>query len=234
MDINLLGDDDDDSQTCNLQPALQPQRPDTAPLEERMARLSTGTLDHDDFGDLLHSSSTADAGWAATDPAPPADGGDELQPAPAAGRRDEHRDPAGADAEQVLGWILHARVPEPPGAESAAWESAEGLMGGDPSLHLGEIASRLCSIIPEMPQVAEPPEDPERHLAPLDPVYAAAKSAGPAEAMHLEHECQKIGERTCALLWPLYSVPAADVADLSDKDALVTAYMGLAEKVNRS
>ncbi|KAJ2706778.1 hypothetical protein H4R19_004976 [Coemansia spiralis] len=233
MDFNLLGDDDDDhGRAPNLPPALQPQRPATAEAStaEQLRRLEVASDkdDADDFGDFLHSEA-ADDSW----PAP-------EQPGPGVASPSEPRDPMGAAAAQLLAWISSApkdgAAADPPpdasvAAASAAWESAEGLMGGaNPGLHLGEIATRLCSAIPPWPHHAAPAdaEQPPAEVS-LESACRAAEAAAPV----LPLDCAQLSSLTYGLVWPMYADRSPNEPPAGEDARLADAYLRLAKKVGR-
>ncbi|KAJ2750020.1 hypothetical protein IWQ56_007113 [Coemansia nantahalensis] len=230
MDVNLLGGDDDHELAPNLPPALLPQQPGTpaASAAERLEQLQVASdgdaHDEDDFGDFLHSEAATDAMSVAEEPGVAAE-----QPG-------EQQGPADTAAAQLLAWI--SGVPEdrqgadsPPGAAAvAAWESAEGLLGGtSPGLHLAEIATRLCSAIPPWPPHSESVEASQPPAAaPLDLPGCIAE---PAAAARPPLDGARLAGLTYGLVWPMYTDRGPDELRHNEEASLVDAYLRLAEKV---
>ncbi|KAJ2830381.1 hypothetical protein IWW50_000314 [Coemansia erecta] len=231
MDIDLLGDSDD-QQNCSLGPAIEPQPKSTHKVTEQLAQLDISSPnspealnsdindsdDSDEFGDFLQSE-TVDSTWGVP------------------------QDPVGSVAEQVLEWISGTHISTAPNSGNAsaqllasideAWESAVGLMGGhDMKPHIGEIAARLCAVLPTAQNQTIDLQPPPAVAMPS--IDSAIELAGMARVASTED----IGQKVCDLVWPLYSrskdlVEAEDTTS-DERTNLVNAYLRLAERTNES
>ncbi|KAJ1728342.1 hypothetical protein LPJ61_004084 [Coemansia biformis] len=206
--------------------------------------------DHDQHGKLDTSQQPAPLAGSGIDSTPDS-ATDELAPctsgADSAGPRGEKHDPINIAASQLLEWISGPGVPEDrdttgpdagplPGADAlAAWASAEGLMGGsDLTLHLGEIASRLCSIVPPWPQHVEPADMDQKPITvSLEPVYNTLGPATVVDAVRTSTDGTRLNTLAYNLVWPMYADHGPPETCTSEDDGLVNAYMRLAENLSR-
>ncbi|KAJ2081020.1 hypothetical protein H4R24_002635 [Coemansia sp. RSA 988] len=158
----------------------------------------------------------------------------------------EYQESENAIADQLLSWISGTEGSVPSDhitVEHAglmvdiahAWEDAEGLMGGsNPSTHIAEIATRLCTTIPPNPQY-------EQTRKPLSPttILQADPIEGPISVL-LSRKCAEssyrllpetsIALQSYNLVWPLYSNTRS-----ADEDTdLTSAYLHIAKMLEPS
>ncbi|KAJ2441972.1 hypothetical protein H4S00_000046 [Coemansia sp. D1744] len=148
-------------------------------------------------------------------------------------------DPMDSAAEQVLEWISNAHPATSTENASSqlldsieeAWGSAVGLMGGsDIKPHIGEIATRLCAVLPATTSQTINIQPPTAIVMPsVDTIVELSTVTSTVRSWTLiENTAQKVFD----LVWPFYSKPKDLVAveDTADeRKNLVNAYLRLAE-----
>ncbi|KAJ1902252.1 hypothetical protein LPJ66_000139 [Kickxella alabastrina] len=174
-------------------------------------------------------------------PRPPKDGVVCTGPRPST-----VRDPKDAAAEKILGWMAAAAAPIPAGGSDAgagdvignAWETAAGLMGGSHlGHHIGEIASRLCNVIPADTLAAEQATYELNQVDGSDGV-GLVESPGPWESLagNLEPGLQDMAGQDVehcirGIVWPWAG--SSELSKCSSEGAkdvdLVQAYLRLAQ-----
>ncbi|KAJ2137813.1 hypothetical protein IW136_003366 [Coemansia sp. RSA 678] len=148
-------------------------------------------------------------------------------------------DPVDSAAEQVLEWISNTHPATSTDNASSqvldsieeAWGSAVGLMGGsDIKPHIGEIATRLCAVLPAASQTISIQPPTAIVMPSVDTIVDLSTATSTARSWTLvENTAQKVFD----LVWPFYSKPKDLVAveDTTDeRENLVNAYLRLAER----
>ncbi|KAJ2785588.1 Haloacid dehalogenase-like hydrolase domain-containing protein 3 [Coemansia interrupta] len=157
------------------------------------------------------------------------------------------RDPMDVAADQVLGWI--STTPKDDINEESnvvseeliqnAWDSAAGLMGGtNVGTHIGEIASRLCSVIPadsalsnglDCQEDASDIDNGVLDLEETDAWKSLLLDAGGAEHSFANLESPHLENRIADTIWPcednVWSA-ASEIGSETEED-LVQAYLRL-------
>ncbi|KAJ2852033.1 hypothetical protein IWW36_000612 [Coemansia brasiliensis] len=259
MEIDLLGDDDQNS--CNLTSAIQPQ-PKFPDLSQRLSNLNLATVsnkhtesseDDDEFGEFLQSSAASGADLLAkpnsnnttSQPAPPLRPVlNTNKPESSKARRNTIATPLPLSssshciADQILDWISdpklpanpHAAAPETDNAIDRAWDSAAGLLGGtDIRPHIGEIATRLCSAIPR----ASPPTKQASDSPPAIVLLSAESIAELSETLLAAQSSSAIGfgQQISDIVWPQHKpAPLHSLRSTTiSNDDLVNAYLRLVD-----
>ncbi|KAJ2393944.1 hypothetical protein GGI05_002261 [Coemansia sp. RSA 2603] len=163
------------------------------------------------------------------------------------------RDPMDVAADQVLSWMSPTpkfeskdeNIIEGEDTILNAWDSAVGLMGGtNIGIHIGEIASRLCSVIPEDnpllngfdAQKNTSDKDDGLDLEETDAWKSLLMDAGGAEQSFAKLESPNIEKRVADTIWPCEDNvwSASSEIESETEEDLVQAYLRLTTKVEDS
>ncbi|KAJ1721212.1 hypothetical protein LPJ53_004233 [Coemansia erecta] len=157
------------------------------------------------------------------------------------------KDPVDVAADQVLSWISMSPKSDSNDKSNGdsgdtienAWDSAAGLMGGtNIGTHIGEIASRLCSVIPadstlssgfdRQKDVSDMDSD-EPDLEETDAWKSLLLDAGGAEHSFASLESSHIERRIADTIWPCEDNvwSAASEIESETEEDLVQAYLRL-------